>query len=108
IGVREHARDDQSVISCVVEVGAEGSTREPLPPEQSQPLLAEGIEGGDGRGGREYAEVGDGLPREPRRIAVRDRRHEVAPDVAVQDVQAVEGEEQSDEQREEPTRATYT
>ena len=45
VGVREHARGAQAVICSAVEVCREESPSEPLPPEQIQPLLGEGIEG---------------------------------------------------------------
>src|SRR6516164_3185095 len=47
---------------------------------------------------REYRDVEDGLPNEPGLVAAGNRRHEVAADIVVDDVQAVDGEREGDEQ----------
>ena len=105
VGVRQHARGAQVVVGSSVEVRVEELPSEPFPPEQPQPLLAEGVEGTHGCRGCEHPEVCDGLPGEPRRVAVRDGRHEVPAHVAVHHVQGVERQEQGDEQGEERSSA---
>ena len=84
-------------IRAIREVLPDDSSRQPHSPEQSEPLLGESVQDHDRCRSREHADVEDGLSDESGLVAMGNRRHEVAADIAVDDVQAVDREREGDE-----------
>ncbi len=100
IRVGDRSLDVQPVVRPMPEVAVNELPRRPLPPHQAEALLDETVD--DGRHGREGEDqkIADGVVDEAGGVAMRDRRHEVAPDVAVHDVQGADREQEGDQQHE--------
>src|SRR6516164_483854 len=90
-------------ICTVREVSADDPSRQPHPPEQPKALLGESVQDRHRRRAREDADITDSLSNESGPVAMGDRGDKVAADVAVDDVQSVDGERKGDEQGEQAT-----
>ena len=98
VGIGQAARRLQADVGAVGEIDADQPSGEPVAPEQAEELLRVARQDRRHRRSGEHHDVAQRLPEEAAVIAVLERRHEVAPDVAVHHVQAVDGEE-DEEQR---------
>ena len=106
IGVGQFARHTQPVVHAVGEIGAHDPSGQPRAPEQAEAFLGEAKQHGRDRRGGEYREIEQRLVCEARGVALLDRGHEVAADVAVHHVQAIDREQEAEEHREEHARTS--
>ena len=92
---------DQFIVQAVVRgrgaVEVQEFPSHELAPEQAQPLLAETENDGHDGGSGKHHHVQNGLFHENRRVAVREGAHEIPAHVTVDDVQAVDADQQENQ-----------
>ncbi len=88
------------VIGSVGEVAVEEVAGEPVPPAQAQHLLGEAEEGGHHRGKSEYPSVEESKVADPFRLPFGGGGDQVAVDVTVADIEALDDQNEEEEQSE--------
>ena len=85
------------VVGAIGEIQHDGLPGQEFPPEQSKAFLDEAGDDRNEGGSRKYTDVEQCLPDEFGLAAVRDRGHEFSADVTVDNVHAIDPEQERDE-----------